>query len=99
MTKVTCDRCVYCWLDGEGYSDYTWMDTSFRCARDLHPDFPAVEPMDWETKGWRVLEHAKECPHFTPRYHAKRVPTVSPDGECDAHAETVGEILRRWSNG
>jgi hypothetical protein len=73
----SCVGCKFLWADGIGYSDYTWIDTDVKCAKERNPNLPTAEPFDWKhepdnlpaTKDARCSEYA-QGPYIT----------VSPDG-------------------
>ena len=43
----SCWGCKYLFSVGEGYSNYTWIDNSIRCALNKNPNLPADRPYDW----------------------------------------------------
>jgi len=50
---VSCVGCKYLYSEGSGYSNYTWMETYVKCAKDKNPnlaDGEAEEPDDWNQK-------------------------------------------------
>ena len=50
---VSCVGCKYLYAEVSGFSNYTWMETYVRCAKDKNPklaDGKAEEPYDWNKK-------------------------------------------------
>lgn len=48
----TCRGCKFLYLDGSGYSNYTWMESYVRCAKGANPALldGQDEPVDWRSQ-------------------------------------------------
>jgi len=48
--STTCRGCKFLYLDGSGYSNYTWMETYVRCAMSANPALleDQDEPLNWQ---------------------------------------------------
>jgi hypothetical protein len=44
MNEKSCIGCKYLYSEGIGYSNYTWMATEVRCAKNRNNNLPAEEP-------------------------------------------------------
>lgn len=92
--KGSCAGCKYLWSNGDGYSDYTWMNTYIQCMQDRNPILEKKEwerPSDWPDDGkdlrnivrvvdWEPLVNSR-CPEYDPTGHHV---TVSPDGYVES---------------
>lgn len=81
MTKsYTCHGCKFLYIDGQGYSDYTWEENFLTCALDLNKNLPIEEPWDYDDDMAKTLRWMAtlsfECERFAPG----KCVTVSPDG-------------------
>ena len=47
MDEKSCVGCKFLYTEGFGYSNYTWEETSVKCARNKNPNLPSDEPYDW----------------------------------------------------
>lgn len=68
----SCVGCKYLYSQGDGYSNYTWMDTYVMCAKDKNPnlaDGGAQEPSDWnhnsENDNWGMTSKSR-CELYAP---------------------------------
>lgn len=81
--KGSCVGCKFLFGDGEGYSDYTWMSTDVRCAKESNPNLPVSQPYDWnqnEAADNLPATQDSRCATFSPGPYI----TVSPDGYWDS---------------
>ena len=69
---VSCVGCKYLYSEGSGYSNYTWMETYVKCAKDKNPkleDGEAEEPYDWNQKAendnWPMTNSGR-CELYAP---------------------------------
>lgn len=92
--KKSCKGCVYHWLDGTGYSDWTWMDTDQRCAIDKHPEWPASQSDD---KAAERLTFAEKCNSFDDAYSDVDPVLISPDGELLEGEARAAKLIRALS--
>ena len=98
---ATCRGCKFLYLDGWGYSNYTWMETYVRCAKGANPALEGneEEPLDWDEqpKGediWPPTMNGR-CKLYAPGV----LITLDPDREDDPHAvsddeEQIAAILK-----
>jgi len=75
-----CDGCKYLYLDGQGYSDYTWEETYVTCALDLNPHLPMQEPMNYRDDNVGRLRWLATMAHECDKYDAGDRVTTTPDG-------------------
>lgn len=47
MNEKSCIDCKFLYSEDSGYSNYTWVDTDVRCAKDQNPNLPHEEPDNW----------------------------------------------------
>lgn len=45
--KNSCVGCKFLYTEGEGYSNWTWMDNIIKCSKDKNPNLPVIEGSDW----------------------------------------------------
>jgi hypothetical protein len=77
MNEKSCVGCKFLFGDGNGYSDYTWMDTGVRCARERNPKLPVDEPYDWQMEPDNLPATMEgRCDLYSPGPYI----TISPDG-------------------
>jgi len=80
MNEKSCVGCKFLWADGSGYSDYTWMDTDVKCAKERNTRLPFSEPYDWIKEPDNLPETMESrCELYSPGPYI----TISPDGEAD----------------
>jgi hypothetical protein len=83
MNEKSCVGCKFLWADGDGYSDYTWMETFLRCAKDRNVALAkgdVHEPYDWITEPDNLPATMNgRCDLYSAGPHI----TVSPDGFWD----------------
>lgn len=67
MNEKSCVGCKYLYSEGQGYSNWTWMDTDIRCAKDKNPNLPAEEGSDWvrEPDNWDKTNLSR-CDLYAP---------------------------------
>lgn len=81
----TCRGCKFLYLDGSGYSNYTWLESFARCARSANPALLADHstPCDWEAQPEGVdiwpPTMAGRCGLYAPGV----LITLDPDREDD----------------
>ena len=74
----SCYGCKFLFGDGDGYSDWTWLDTNVTCALDLNSELPKSECFDMSVE--KMLEKlGGKC----DRYSSGPYITISPDGEAN----------------
>lgn len=82
MNERSCVGCKFLWADGDGYSDWTWMETYTRCARGKNPLLTGDvnQPYDWtkEPDNFPATMSGR-CDLYSPGPYI----TISPDGEPD----------------
>ena len=96
---TTCDRCIYYWLNGRGYSDYTWMETYAQCFIGQHPMLPEEEPCLKDGQKWSLLEYAKKCDKFDIAWEPNPF-VITPDGHLGdggAYDDRAAELIRAAS--
>lgn len=94
-----CDGCKFLYLDGRGYSDWTWEETWVTCALNLNPFLPVEEPMDYREDNVGRLRWLATMAHECDQYAAGTQVCVSPDGnirEFTDDAEQMYAILRLY---
>jgi hypothetical protein len=66
MSNTSCCGCKFLYSEGEGYSNYTWMDTNVCCAKDNNPNLPATKGYDWnkEQDNWKCTNNSR-CELFS----------------------------------
>jgi hypothetical protein len=68
MTR-SCWGCKYLYSSGEGYSNFTWLETNVNCAKDRNPNLPAGEPYDWnkdaDADNWPKTNQSR-CDLYAP---------------------------------
>lgn len=52
----SCLGCKYLYGRGDGYSNWTWLDTDVHCALNRNPKLPATMPSDWTFSHWEGTE-------------------------------------------
>lgn len=59
--SLSCCGCKFLYGNGEGYSNYTWLDTFVTCALDRNPLLPSEEPCDWdkENDNWDKTKNGR----------------------------------------
>jgi hypothetical protein len=86
-SQTTCLGCKYLYGDGSGYSNYTWMETYVRCAKDKNPELlkDQEEPCDWnkENDNWKPTMNGR-CDEFSAGDYI----TLDPDREIKLSEET-----------
>ena len=90
-TSTSCVGCKFLYGDGSGYSNWTWLDTWVRCARDANPNLCRDEdkPYDWPAQGrdeWPPTR-ASRCDLFSPGPFI----TLDPDREDHPSAEAIDQ--------
>lgn len=58
--KPVCKNCRWHLFVGEGYSNWTWMETDSHCLKDLNPGFPVSSLDDVNVKN----HYAEKCKEF-----------------------------------
>ena len=78
----SCVGCKYLCGIGNGYSDYTWMDTDAVCLKNKNPKLPDSEPYDWSrdavNDNWPATQNGR-CDLYDEGPYI----LVSPDGHVD----------------
>lgn len=97
-----CTDCAFCFGDGEGYSDYTWMDTSVKCVLGLNPQFPIDGYVDHDSQQfkwvWKENRFASDCPSFREPYvDVNEFPTTTPEGNCATGSDRFAMMARLLS--
>lgn len=80
---TSCEGCKFLYADGEGHSDYTWMDTWIRCALDKNAylkEHGFQEPLDWKEESNLLKRIAIFNNQQCDRYERGEFIQVSPDG-------------------
>lgn len=82
---TTCRGCKFLYLDGSGYSNWTWMETYVRCAKEANPALllDQSEPYDWQTQAegedmWPPTMNSR-CELYSPG----PLVTLDPDRQYD----------------
>lgn len=88
-----CHGCKYLYLDGQGYSDYTWEETYVTCALDKNEALPMQEPYNYNedsvgTLRWLAML-ACECDSYSPGEQV----TVTPDRNIDNFTDDDEQML------
>lgn len=90
MSK-SCVGCKFLYEQDSGYSNYTVMDTSVVCAKDLNKDLPSDEPYDWrkEPDNWPKTMYGR-CDQYAvgPSIH------LDVDGEDYVEDQTEDAEVR-----
>lgn len=74
----SCFGCKFLYGDGDGYSDWTWLETDVSCALNNNPQLPKSECYDMGIE--EMLEKiGGRCEQYSPGPYI----TISPDGERD----------------
>lgn len=90
---VSCVGCKYLYSEGSYYSNYTWLETCVKCAKDKNPnlaDGEAKEPYDWNQKAendnWPVTNSSR-CELYTEGIYVE----LDVDGENGPADESKDE--------
>lgn len=86
--KRNCVNCAAYWQDGDGYSDWTWMDTYGKCSLNLNNGTPSSNSKEEATWG----EFANKCKEYDPT--TGDPPCVSPEGELQGDLSRCGKFIR-----
>lgn len=75
-----CHGCKYLYLDGVGYSDYTWEETYVTCALEKNDNLPIHEPWDYNDDMTGTLRWLATLACECDSYDAGEQVTITPDG-------------------
>ena len=61
MNEKSCVGCKFLYSEGQGYSNYSLMETEVRCAKDKNPNLPALEVDDWtpQSDNWPATNSSR----------------------------------------
>lgn len=99
---TNCDGCKYLYLDGQGYSDYTWEETYVTCALELNPHLPVQEPCDYRDDSVGRLRWLAMMAHDCDKYAAGDQVCITPDGNIQGFTddnEQMRAILKHYQDG
>lgn len=98
MNEKSCVGCKFLFGDGNGYSDYTWLGTDIRCAKDRNPNLPVNQPYDWNQENDNLPATMNgRCTDYAGGPYI----VISPDGNTndqpidDEQKNAIGEARGR----
>ena len=95
MAKTkSCKDCGFHWLNGTGYSDWTWLDTELRCALNKHPEWPKEEPYEGVDPS---MAYAEKCNGYDDCSYYGKPPLISPDGDLKEGGERAAWLIRHFA--
>lgn len=97
----SCVGCKFLFGDGSGYSNYTWMETYVRCAKNNNKLLDdAEEPCDWtgdeanadpSKDNWSKTQNGRCADYSSGPYI-----TLDPDREINLDEEVKDEEQRQY---
>lgn len=94
----SCCGCKFLFGNGEGYSDWTWLDTEVTCAKGANPQLPADDPYDWKNDKpdedqWDPTKNGR-CALYDPGPFITLSPDRSESPEKLGADEEMSALLR-----